>query len=105
MVSPGYLDDRAITVRQKLASSWRRQGKTVVYCPGGRQVQAAHRPGGHREAGIEGGHRALKKMGIRCMMLTGDSRGVAKCGLGGAGAGRFLRRGAARRKGRRRSKS
>jgi Cu2+-exporting ATPase len=77
-VSPGYLKENGLEVSNERLDAIIREGKTVVF------LLEGHRPAGaialadiirkeSREAVSE-----LKSTGIRCMMLTGDNRYVAK---------------------------
>jgi Cu2+-exporting ATPase len=79
VVSPGYLREQAITVRDDdRIDELTRQGKTVVY------VLADDRPVGAialADVIREESHEALarlKRMGIKVMMLTGDADPVAR---------------------------
>ena len=78
LVSPGYLDKQGIKVTDPQVGRALNQGKTVVFLLRDREPMGAIaladivRPES-REA-ID----ALKKMGVRCMMLTGDNRYVAR---------------------------
>jgi Cu2+-exporting ATPase len=78
MVSPGYLEKQGIKVTEPKVERALDQGKTVVFLLRDREPLGAIaladiiRPES-REAIDE-----LKKMGIKCMMLTGDNRYVAR---------------------------
>ena len=78
MVSPGYLKENHIEMSDQRIETITRQGKTVVF------LLEDERPLGVialadiiREESKEAVSR-LKSMGIKCMMLTGDNRFVAK---------------------------
>ncbi|HTT39017.1 MAG TPA: HAD-IC family P-type ATPase [Burkholderiales bacterium] len=78
MVGPGYLAERGVRIDQQRLAALASQSKTVVYvlregAPIG-AIALAHivRPESHAAVA------RLKQMGIRCMMLTGDNRAVAK---------------------------
>ncbi len=78
VVSPGYLKENRIEVSDQRIETITRQGKTVVF------LLEDDRPAGVialadiiREESKEAVSR-LKAMGIKCMMLTGDNKFVAK---------------------------
>lgn len=78
VVSPGYLKERGIAASNERITRLEGQGKTIVYLldedtPLGAIALADIVRPESREA-ITG----LKAMGIRCIMLTGDNRFVAK---------------------------
>ncbi len=85
VVSPGYLRERNIAVNDHRVNKLAEQGKTVVFLLRNEEPLAAIgladivRPES-REA-VE----RLKSMGIQCMMLTGDSKAVAKTVAGDLG--------------------
>jgi len=78
VVSPGFLREHNMTVRDERIDRLSSQGKTVVYVLTDGQVQGAIaladiiRPESARVIST------LKKMGIQCMMLTGDNAQVAR---------------------------
>lgn len=78
VVSPNYLAEKKITYSNKKVDKLIEQGKTVVFVIidgvlGGAIALADEiRPESKEAVG------ALKKMGIKCMMLTGDNKKVAK---------------------------
>ncbi len=78
VVSPGYLEQQGIRVDRAPIAALAAQSKTVVYLLRNRQPLGAIaladivRPES-REAIAK-----LKAMGVKCMMLTGDNRAVAK---------------------------
>lgn len=77
-VSPGYLEENGIKISDDRIDKLSEQGKTVIYVmvdgavAGAIALADAIRPES-RAAVAE-----LKAMGIRCMMLTGDNRRVAR---------------------------
>ncbi|BAI61380.1 copper-transporting P-type ATPase [Methanocella paludicola SANAE] len=78
VVSPGYLKEKNIEASNEKMGDIREQGKTVVYLledekPMGAIALADVIRKESREAVAR-----LKQMGIKCMMLTGDNRSVAK---------------------------
>jgi Cu2+-exporting ATPase len=78
VVSPGYLKEQAITVDDEKLVEVIEQGKTVIYVlADGRLKGAIALADMVREESREA-IRTLRKMGIQCMMLTGDSRQVAQ---------------------------
>ena len=78
VVSPGYLREKKIEMKDARIEHLSAQGKTVVFVLlDGKSVGALAladiiRPESRQAI------RRLKKMGVRCMMLTGDNRFVAK---------------------------
>jgi Cu2+-exporting ATPase len=78
VVSPGYLQESGITVTDERVEKVASQGKTVVYLlEGQKPVGALALADIVREESREAIAR-LKGMGVKCMMLTGDNRYVAK---------------------------
>lgn len=78
VVSPGYLSEKGVTLDNERVETIKQQGKTIVF------LLEDDRPAGAlaladiiREESKEAISR-LKTMGIKCMMLTGDNRYVAK---------------------------
>jgi Cu2+-exporting ATPase len=78
VVSPGYLREHEITVRDERVEGLSGQGKTVVFLivngdlTGAVALADIIRPESRKAIAM------LKDMGIKCMMLTGDNRLVAK---------------------------
>jgi len=78
VVSPGYLRERGISFSDERVEKISSQGKTVVYVMIDGEVKGAIaladiiRPESRKAITM------LKEMGIRCMMLTGDHRQVAR---------------------------
>ncbi len=78
VVSPGYLREQKIEINDKRIKELSRQGKTVIFVlidnqlKGGIAVADIIRPESKQAVA------ALKKMGIRCIMLTGDNKHVAE---------------------------
>jgi Cu2+-exporting ATPase len=78
VVSLGYLREKGLVADDALIARLAEQGKTVAYLVVEGKVAAAIaladvvRPESRAAVG------ELKRMGIRCMMLTGDSRAAAK---------------------------
>lgn len=78
VVSPGYLRENSIEVDDNRVETLSAQGKTVVYVlvdgelTGAVALADIIRPESRKAIDM------LKEMGIRCLMLTGDNRLVAK---------------------------
>jgi Cu2+-exporting ATPase len=78
VVSPGYLREKDMAVEDKRVEGLSAQGKTVVFVVLDGRVAGAIaladiiRPESRKAVS------ALKEMGIKCMMLTGDNRLVAR---------------------------
>jgi Cu2+-exporting ATPase len=78
VVGPGYLREQSIEVRDQRISNLSSQGKTIVFVMIDGRLEGAIaladiiRPESKRAISL------LKNMGIRCMMLTGDNRAVAR---------------------------
>ncbi len=77
VVSPGYLEEKGIFLKDKQIEEIKAQGKTVVFLLEGEKVLGALALADiirkeSREAILK-----LKGMGIKCFMLTGDNRYVA----------------------------
>ncbi len=78
VVSPGYLQENRIEVKDKRVDRLSRQGKTVVFLlEDGRPVGAIALADIIRKESREA-IELLKSMNVKCMMLTGDNRFVAK---------------------------
>ena len=90
VVSPGYVREKGLAAEDERITELAEQGKTIVYLlvDGGAAAAIALadvvRPES-RSAVAE-----LKRMGIQCMMLTGDSRAVAKTVAGELGLDDFF---------------
>jgi len=78
MVSPGYLREQNIALSDDRVERLKSQGKTVIFLlidgklMGAIALADIIRPESKRAIAI------LKEMGVRCMMLTGDNKEVAK---------------------------
>ncbi|MBC7320375.1 HAD-IC family P-type ATPase, partial [bacterium] len=78
VVSPGFLEENKINVNNEEINQLLSQGKTVVYVlKDGTVLGAIALADIIREESKEA-IRMLKSLGIKCMMLTGDNRFVAK---------------------------
>ncbi len=78
VVSPGYLKENGIEIKNDEIEKLSSQGKTVVFVLIDKEPKGAIaladiiRPESKKAISL------LKKMGVKCMMLTGDNRKVAK---------------------------
>lgn len=78
VVSPGYLRENKIDIKDERIEKLEQQGKTVVFLlDGDRPVGAIALADIIRRESREAIEK-LRSMGIKCMMLTGDNRFVAK---------------------------
>ncbi|WP_290623634.1 MULTISPECIES: heavy metal translocating P-type ATPase [unclassified Archaeoglobus] len=78
VVSPGYIRERSLEIADDRVEKLKQQGKTVVFLlENGKAAGAIALADKIRPESREAIAR-LKAMGIRCMMLTGDNRFVAK---------------------------
>jgi len=78
VVSPGYLRESKIDLKDERIEKLEQQGKTVVFLlDGDRPIGALALADIIRKESREAIER-LKSMGIKCMMLTGDNKFVAK---------------------------
>ncbi|AGK60299.1 copper-(or silver)-translocating P-type ATPase [Archaeoglobus sulfaticallidus PM70-1] len=78
VVSPGYLKELGVEVDNEEVEKVKQQGKTVVFLvEGSKPVAAIALADIIREESKEA-IKKLREMGLRCMMLTGDNRFVAK---------------------------
>jgi Cu2+-exporting ATPase len=78
VVSPGYLKENGITVNDKRVEKAAAEGKTVVFVLVDGQVMGAIALADIIRLESRQALNALKEMGIRVMMLTGDSAAVAR---------------------------
>ncbi len=78
VVSPGYVRERGLEVDDPRVRAVAEQGKTVVYVLVDEKVRGAIALADVIRAESQGALTALKRMGIRVMMLTGDARAVAQ---------------------------
>lgn len=78
VVSPGYLRENRIDIKEERVERLAQQGKTVVFLlEDGRPVGAIALADIIRKESREAIER-LKSMNVRCMMLTGDNKFVAQ---------------------------
>jgi Cu2+-exporting ATPase len=78
VVSPGYLRERCIEVRDERVKRFSSQGKTVVFVMVDEEVKGAIALADIIRPESKEAISKLKGMGIQCMMLTGDNREVAR---------------------------
>jgi Cu2+-exporting ATPase len=77
-VSPGYLQENNIEVNDKRINELSSQGKTVIYVLMDGELAGAIALADIIRPESKEAISQLKAMGIRCMMITGDNRQVAK---------------------------
>ncbi|MDK2902283.1 MAG: P-type Cu2+ transporter [Clostridiales bacterium] len=77
VVSPGYLDEQNIQLNNKHLTDLSEQGKTIVYVLIDGDVKGAIALADIIKPEAKNAVAQLKTMGIKCMMLTGDSSQVA----------------------------
>ena len=77
-VSPGYLAERSLPVNDWRPDELAGQGKTVIYVVIDGEVAGAVALADIIREESREAVRQLKEMGIRCLMLTGDNRRVAR---------------------------
>lgn len=78
VVSPGYLREQGINVENEVVDKLKSQGKTVVYVIMDGKVKGAIALADIIRPESKQAISTLREMGIKCMMLTGDNRQVAK---------------------------
>ena len=90
VVSPGYLQESKIDLKDERVEKLEQQGKTVVFLLNeNRPVGAIALAGIIRKESREAIEK-LKAIGIKCMMLTGDNRFVAQWVAGELGLDDFF---------------
>jgi len=77
VVSPGYLEENGITLKDEKIEEIKEQGKTVVFLLEGERVLGALALADIIRKESREAISKLKGMGIKCLMLTGDNRYVA----------------------------
>lgn len=77
VVSPGYLEEKRIVLKEEKIEEIKEQGKTVVYLLEGEKVLGALGLADIIRKESREAISKLKGMGIKCFMLTGDNRYVA----------------------------
>ncbi len=78
VVSPGYLKENKIKVDSEQTRKLTEQGKTVVFVIIDGKLKGAIALADIIRPESKEAIRRLKEMGIRCMMITGDNKEVAK---------------------------
>jgi Cu2+-exporting ATPase len=78
IVSPGYLQEIGIDMQNERIESFNSQGKTVVFVLIDGELKGAVALADIIRDESKQAISRLKEMGIKCMMLTGDNRQVAK---------------------------
>ncbi len=77
VVSPGYLEEKRIVLKEEKIEEIKEQGKTVVYLLEGEKVLGALGLADIIRKESREAISKLKGMGIKCFMLTGNNRYVA----------------------------
>ncbi len=77
IVSPGYLEEKGIALKNEKIEEIKEQGKTVVFLLEGEKVLGALALADVIRKESREAISKLKGMGIKCLMLTGDNRYVA----------------------------
>jgi P-type Cu2+ transporter len=77
VVSPGYLEEAGIGLKDEKIEEIKEQGKTVVFLLEGERVLGALALADIVRKESREAISKLKGMGIKCLMLTGDNRYVA----------------------------
>ncbi|MEJ2725127.1 MAG: copper-translocating P-type ATPase [Deltaproteobacteria bacterium] len=78
VVSPGYLREKNVTLNDERIEKLHAQGKTVVFVMIDGEIKGAIALADIVREESKEAISKLKEMGIRCMMLTGDNKLVAK---------------------------
>jgi Cu2+-exporting ATPase len=90
VVSPGFLKERGLAVPEERVKLLAAQGKTVVYVIVDERLEGAIALADLIRPESREALQALKQMGIRSMMLTGDSTAVAAWVAGQLGLDEFF---------------
>ena len=77
VVSPGYLEEKGIALKNEKIEETERQGKTIIFLLEGDKVIGALALTDVVRKESKEAISKLKYMGIKCLMLTGDNRYVA----------------------------
>ncbi len=77
VVSPGYLSEAGLAIEDEDVDKARAQGKTVVFVVIDEKIAGAMALADIIRPESEDAVTRLKEMGVKCFMLTGDSRTVA----------------------------
>ncbi len=90
VVSPGYLEENDLSVTDESIDRATGEGKTVVYVLVDGEVTGAIALADVVREESREAVDSLKQMGIRCMMLTGDSEAVARSVAGELGLDEYF---------------
>jgi len=90
VVSPGYAREKGLAAEHTAIAKLADQGKTVVYLVVEDKLAAAIALADVVRPESRAAVSELKRMGIQCMMLTGDSQAVAKTVAGELGLDDFF---------------
>jgi Cu2+-exporting ATPase len=90
VVSPGYLQEQGISFSDDRVAELTAQGKTVVFVTVDGNVRGAIALADIIRPESKEAISKLKEMGIKCMMLTGDNRQVAKWVSDGIGLDEYF---------------
>ncbi len=85
VVSPGYLREKGLDASEARLSEHRKQGRTVSYVLLDGRVVGALALGDTTRPEAKEAVQSLHDMGIRCVMMTGDSEEVASAVAGALG--------------------
>ena len=77
VVSPGYLEEKGIVLKNEKIEKTERQGKTIIFLLEGEKVLGALALADIVRKESREAISRLKGMGIKCLMLTGDNSYVA----------------------------
>jgi Cu2+-exporting ATPase len=78
VVSPGYLEENNVSVDDERINQLTSQGKTVIFVMIDGEVKGAIALADIIRPESKEAIAKLKEMGVRCMMITGDNKQVAK---------------------------
>ena len=90
IVSPGYLGEKGIKVDEKKIKDIEAQGKTIVYVIIDGDLKGAVALADKIRPESREAISKLKGMGIKCMMITGDNKQVAKWVAGEVGLDEYF---------------
>jgi Cu2+-exporting ATPase len=90
VVSPGYLRENSLSAKDDRVENLAAQGKTVVFVMVDERLEGAVALADIIRPESAPAVSMLKEMGVRCMMLTGDNRQVAKWVAGEIGLDEYF---------------
>lgn len=90
VVSPGYLEENGIEVPEDRIEGLRSEGKTIVFVLVDDALVGAIALADIIRDESKGAVKALKDMGLRCMMVTGDNETVASWVAGEVGLDEYF---------------